>query len=80
MNLVWAILEPFLGYILAFGAGAIALLGVWTKAKKSGRDEERNKQMKEAYENERKRTTLEDRIRNAGGDDRQRMRDPWYRD
>lgn len=80
MNLVWAILEPFLGYILAFGAGAITLFGVWAKAKRIGRDEERNKQMKEAYDHERKRTTLEDRIRSAGGDDRQRMRDPWYRD
>ena len=80
VELIWKLLEPFLGYIVAAAGGAFTLLMVWLKAKNAGRQEERNKQMKESYENERKRNTIEDRVRNASPDERDGMHEPWYRD
>lgn len=75
-----SLLEPFLNYIaLAVGA-IIGLTAFWAKAKSSGRKAERNEQLKESYENERKRQDLEDRYRNASPDDASDMRESWFRD
>ena len=79
LEILYSFISPFLGYIVTALGAVAAVAAIWAKGRSDGVQSERNKALKEAYNAERNRDNIEDRVRNAGDDDFERLRNKWIR-
>lgn len=80
-GLIGGALAPYFTRILAFGAIALAVIGLLFGVRQSGKEAARVEGLRDQLDNVKKRNEIDDEVRRADpGDKRKRLYGEWSRD